>query len=82
VNRPSLDSIRGFDRAVYVVALGQLVNVFGAGLVYPFATVHFHFRVGIALAIVGLGLGVKSGATAVGTAVGGLLADRVGRKHS
>jgi MFS family permease len=75
-----LDSIRGFDRAVYVVALGQLVNVFGAGLVYPFATVHFHFRVGIALAIVGLGLGVKSGATAVGTAVGGLLADRVGRK--
>ncbi len=80
MNRPSLDSIRGFDRAVYVVALGQLVNVFGAGLVYPFATVHFHFRVGIALAIVGLGLGVKSGATAVGTAVGGLLADRVGRK--
>lgn len=80
MNRPSIDSIRGFDRAVYVVALGQLVNVFGSGLVYPFATVHFHFRVGIALAIVGLGLGVKSGATALGTAIGGLLADRVGRK--
>jgi MFS family permease len=75
-----LDAVRGFDRAVYVVAVGQLVNVFGSGLVYPFATVHFHFQVGITLAIVGLGLGVKSATTAVGTAVGGFLADRIGRK--
>ncbi|ESP87663.1 MFS transporter [Candidatus Halobonum tyrrellensis] len=80
MRRPSLDAVRGFDRAVYVVALGQLVNVFGAGLVYPFATVHFHFRVGIALAVVGLGLGAKSVTTAVGTVVGGYLADAVGRK--
>ncbi|MFB6118324.1 MFS transporter [Halosegnis sp.] len=80
VRRPSLDAIRGFDHAVYVVAGGQLVNVFGAGLVYPFATVHFHLEVGIALAVVGLGLGAKSVATGVGTAVGGYLADAVGRR--
>ena len=80
VHRPSLDGVRGFDRAVYVVALGQLINVFGGGLVYPFATVHFHLQVGIALSVVGLGLGAKSVSTAAGTAVGGLLADVVGRK--
>ncbi|QLG62141.1 MFS transporter [Halorarum salinum] len=80
MKRPSLDAVRGFDRAVYVVALGQLINVFGSGLVYPFATVHFHLEVGIALSVVGFGLGAKSVATAVGTGVGGFLADGVGRK--
>ena len=80
MRRPSLDAVRGFDTAVYVVALGQLVNVFGSGLVYPFATIHFHLRVGVSLAVVGFGLGVKSVTTAAGTALGGLLADRVGRK--
>lgn len=80
MRRPSLDAVRGFDTAVYVVALGQLVNVFGSGLVYPFATIHFHLRVGVSLAVVGFGLGAKSVTTAAGTALGGLLADRVGRK--
>ena len=80
VRRPSLDAVRGFDRAVYVVAAGQLLNVFGSGLVYPFATVHFHLEVGIALSVVGAGLLANNVATAVGTAVGGYLADRRGRK--
>ncbi|MFB6127762.1 MAG: MFS transporter [Halolamina sp.] len=80
MRRPSLDAVRGFDRAVYVVAAGQLLNVFGSGLVYPFATVHFHLQVGIALSVVGLGLLANNVATAVGTAVGGYLADRRGRK--
>jgi MFS family permease len=80
VRRPSLDAVRGFDRAVYIVAAGQLVNVFGAGLVYPFATVHFHLQIGIALSLVGFGLLVKNVATATATAVGGYLADRIGRK--
>lgn len=80
MRRPSLDAVRGFDRAVYVVAFGQLINVFGAGLVYPFATVHFHLVVGIALSAVGFGLLVKNVATAAATAAGGYLADRIGRK--
>ena len=80
MRRPSLDAVRGFDKAVYIVAAGQLVNVFGAGLVYPFATVHFHLQIGIALSLVGFGLLAKNVATAVATAVGGYLADRIGRK--
>ncbi|WP_117591184.1 MFS transporter [Haloprofundus halophilus] len=77
---PSLDAVRGFRRPVYLVALGQLVNLFGSGLVYPFATVHFHLEVGISLGVVGFGLLLNNVATAVGTAVGGFAADRVGRK--
>ncbi|GAB7093666.1 MFS transporter [Halolamina litorea] len=80
MRRPSLDAVRGFDRAVYIVAAGQLLNVFGAGLVYPFATIHFHLEVGIALSLVGFGLLVRNVATAVATTVGGYLADRIGRK--
>ena len=80
MRRPSLDAVRGFDRAVYVVAVGQLVNVFGSGLVYPFATVYFHLEIEIALSLVGLGLLANNIALAVATAVGGYLADRVGRK--
>jgi MFS family permease len=80
VRRPSLDAVRGFDRAVYVVAAGQLINVLGSGMVYPFATVHFHLEVGIALSLVGFGLLANNVALAVATAIGGYAADRVGRK--
>jgi MFS family permease len=80
VRRPSLDAVRGFDRAVYIVAAGQLVNVFGSGLVYPFATVYFHLEIGIALSLIGLGLLANNASRAVATAVGGYLADRLGRK--
>jgi MFS family permease len=65
---------------VYVVGVGQLINVFGLGLVYPFATIHFHLVVGIPLSLVGLGLLANNVATAAGTALGGYAADRYGRK--
>lgn len=80
MGRLSLDAVRGFERPVYWVAFGQLVNVFGSGLVYPFATVHFHLVVGIPLSVVGFGLLANNVATAAGTAAGGYLADEYGRK--
>ncbi len=76
----SFDSVRGFRRPVYFIAFGQFVNLLGSGLVYPFATIHFHLLVGIPLSVVGLGLLANNVATAVGTAIGGYLADRYGRK--
>ncbi|WP_248896679.1 MFS transporter [Haloplanus halobius] len=76
----TLDAVRGFRRPVYAVAGGRLINVFGSGLVYPFASIHFHLQVGIPLSIVGLGLLANNVATAAGTAVGGYLADRYGRR--
>ena len=74
MRRPSLAAVRGFDRAVYVVTGGRLLNVFGSGLVYPFATVPFHLTLGFSLSVVGLGLLANNVALAVGTALGGYLA--------
>ncbi|MFW6376978.1 MAG: MFS transporter, partial [archaeon] len=78
--RRSLEDVRRFDRSVYVVAAGQLINVFGTGVVYPFATLYFYRRVGIAFSLVGIGLLANNLATAGGTILGGTLADRYGRK--
>ena len=80
VARNPLRLVRGFDRAVYVVAAGQFVNVLGSGIVYPFATIHFHLFLGIPLGVVGLGLLANNVATAAGTLVGGYAADSRGRK--
>jgi MFS family permease len=76
----TLGAVRGFRRPVYAVAGGRLINVFGSGLVYPFASIHFHLQLGIPLSVVGLGLLANNVATATGTAVGGYLADRYGRR--
>ena len=78
--RDLLAPLRGFRRPVYLIAGGQLVNVFGAGLVYPFATIHFHLVVGIPLSLVGIGLLANNLGLATGTAVGGYAADRYGRR--
>lgn len=78
--RRGLDrQVGGFGRAVYIVSIGQFVNVFGNGVVYPFATVYFVSELGIAFTLIGAGLFANSLARAVGTALGGYLADRLGR---
>jgi len=78
--RSSLSDLRGFDRAVFVVAAARFVNVLGSGIVYPFATLYFYGEVGIPFTLVGTGLFANSVATAGGTLVGGYLADQYGRK--
>jgi len=69
----------GFERAVYIVGIGQFVNVFGGGVVYPFATLYFVESVGLPFSLIGAGLLANSLFRAIGTAAGGYLADRVGR---
>ena len=68
-----------YPRPVRYVSLGQFVNVFGSGVVYPFATIYFVDYANIAFAVVGAGLFANSLLRAVGTAFGGYLADRLGR---
>ncbi|MDY6818313.1 MAG: MFS transporter [Halobacteriales archaeon] len=69
----------GFQRPVYIVSAGQFLNVLGGGIVYPFATLFFVDYVGIAFTLVGTGLFANSVMRALGTALGGYLADRIGR---
>lgn len=68
-----------YPRPVRYVGLGQFVNVFGSGVVFPFATLYFVDYVGVSFSIVGAGLFANSLMRAAGTALGGYFADRAGR---
>jgi len=69
-----------FDRAIFVLALGDLVASFGFSLVFPFLTIYLTAELDASAAQAGLVLGLYSIVSIVSTAVGGWLADRVGRK--
>ncbi len=69
-----------FDRAIFVLALGDLVASFGFSLVFPFLTIYLTAQLGASAAQAGLVLGLYSIVSIVSTALGGVLADRVGRK--
>jgi MFS family permease len=69
-----------FDRAIFVLALGDLVASFGFSLVFPFLTIYLTAELGASAAEAGLVLGLYSIVSIVSTALGGVLADRVGRK--
>lgn len=51
---------------MYAVAAGQFLDMLDSGIVYPFATIHFHLEVGIPFGLVGLGLLATNVATAAG----------------
>ena len=69
-----------FDRAIFVLALGDLVASFGFSLVFPFLTIYLTAELGASAAQAGLVLGLYSIVSIVSMAAGGWLADRVGRK--
>jgi MFS family permease len=69
-----------FDRAIFVLALGDLVASFGFSLVFPFLTIYLTAELGASAAQAGIVLGLYSIVSIVSTALGGVLADRVGRK--
>jgi MFS family permease len=69
-----------FDRAIFVLALGDLVASFGFSLVFPFLTIYLTAQLGASAAEAGLVLGLYSIVSIGSNALGGWLADRVGRK--
>ncbi len=69
-----------FDRAVLVLALGDLVSSFGFSLVFPFLTIYLTAELGSSAAEAGIVLGLYSVVSIGSNAMGGWLADRVGRK--
>ena len=71
---------KSFPRQLWVLAAGSFVNSFGAALVYPFLTLYLRQRLGIPLAQVGLLLTLNSATGLVAGMVGGILADRIGRR--
>lgn len=69
-----------FDRAIFVLALGDLVSSFGFSLVFPFLTIYLTAELGASATQAGLVLGLYSVVSIGSNALGGWLADRVGRK--
>jgi hypothetical protein len=69
-----------FDRTVFVLATGDLVASFGFSLIFPFLTIYLTTELGASAAEAGAILGAYAVASIGSTAVGGWLADRIGRK--
>jgi MFS family permease len=72
---------RDFDRVVLVLAAGDLVANFGFALVFPFLTIYLVGSLGATAAEAGLVTALYSVCSIVSGAVGGWLADRVGRRR-
>ncbi len=71
---------REFDRAIFVLAAGDLVASFGFSLVFPFLTIYLTAELGATALAAGAVVGLYAVVSIVSNAVGGWLADRVGRK--
>jgi MFS family permease len=69
-----------FDRVIFVLAFGDLVASFGFSLVFPFLTIYLTSVLGASAAEAGLVIGLYSVASIASNAVGGWLADRIGRR--
>ena len=69
-----------YDRAIFVLAAGDLVASFGFSLVFPFLTIYLTTSLGASAAEAGLVLGAYSVCSIFSNAAGGWLADRFGRK--
>lgn len=69
-----------FDRAIFVLALGDLVASFGFSLVFPFLTIYLTAELGSSAVEAGAIVGLYSIVSIVSNGFGGWLADRVGRK--
>ena len=69
-----------FDRAIFVLAAGDLVASFGFSLIFPFLTIFLVSNLGASATEAGLVLGAYSICSIFSNAAGGWLADRFGRK--
>ncbi len=72
--------IADFPRQFWILFGGTLVNSTGNGLVFPFLTLYLHQRLNLSMTYVGMILMFWSISSLVGQIVGGMLADRLGRK--
>lgn len=76
-----LRSYRGmFDRRVWLLTYGQVLQSLGRGILMPFATLYFYNVQGFPLALIGLALAIAFPTGALVGLAWGALADRYGRK--
>jgi len=69
-----------YSRPFWVLVATYFIDRLGGAFVFPFFTLYVTARYGVSMTTVGLAFGVMALSSAIGTTVGGALADRVGRK--
>jgi MFS family permease len=69
-----------FDPQFWVLFVGALINAVGFSFVFPFITLYLTERMGLTLTTVGGLIAMNAAAGVAAQAIGGTLADRLGRK--
>jgi MFS family permease len=70
---------KGYDHRVWVLFTSRLIDGIGFSIVGPFLALFMYQGLGVPMVVVGLVLLISGIAGAVGSLVGGLMADRYGR---
>jgi MFS family permease len=70
----------GYDRQVWLLFIGTIINVTGMNMVMPFLSIYMYDRMGVSMTMIGLALFIGTALSAVASYAGGALCDRAGRK--
>jgi len=70
---------RKFDYRLWILAGGWVSSAMGFAIALPFLSLYFHSELGISLSGIGIFLGINAVVRSVFQALGGELADRLGR---
>ena len=71
---------RGFDRRIWVLFTSMLIDGVGYSIISPYILLFLKQDLGVSLAVGGLVLLVAGVVGAAGNVIGGLLADKYGRR--
>jgi MFS family permease len=74
-------SFDGFDRRVWILFYGRIVQATGFAMALPFLALYLNGQLGVSMTEVGLVLLISSAIGATGNIVGGEIADKFGRKR-
>lgn len=69
-----------YDRQVWILVAGSLINTFGTSIAYPFVSLYLYKYQGVSMTRVGMGLMAAALAGGLVSVAGGELCDRLGRK--
>jgi MFS family permease len=74
-------SFDGFDRRVWILFYGRIIQATGFAMALPFLALYLNGQLGVSMTEVGLVLLISSAIGATGNIVGGEIADKFGRKR-
>jgi|SRR5271157_814897 len=69
-----------YDRQIWILVAGGLINTFGTSIAYPFVSLYLYEYRGIPMASIGIALMVAAASGGIVQIVSGELCDRFGRK--